>query len=64
MELPLTGVAVTLEIVGLTLAGTVMVNPYVRVPSELPAASYVSMLTEADPDVAEGIAFNQLMEMV
>ena len=63
-ELPLAGVAVTLEIVGLTLAGTVMVNPYVRVPSELPAASYVSMLTEADPDVAEGIAFNQLMGMV
>ena len=63
-ELLLTGVAVTLEIVGTTLDGAVMVKAYTRVPSELPLASYVSMDTDAEPEVAEGIAFSHVRGMV
>ena len=57
-ELLLTGDAVTLEIDGTTLLGTVTVKLWVDVPSELPLASKVSRITLAEPEVADGITSN------
>ena len=63
-ELVLTGVAVTLDMVGTTLLGTVTVNACVDVPSEFPLASSVSSTTLAEPEVEEGITSNHESGMV
>ena len=59
-ELLFTGEAVTLEIVGTTLAGAVIVKLWVDVPSEFPEASNVSSVAEAAPLVADGIALSHV----
>ena len=63
-ELLLTGVAVTLDMVGTTLLGTVTVKACVDVPSELPLASSVSSTTLAEPEVEEGITSSHDSGMV
>lgn len=63
-ELLLTGVAVTLDMVGTTLLGTVTVKLWVDVPKEAPLASSVSRTTLAEPEVADGITSNHESGMV
>ena len=63
-ELLLTGDAVTLDMVGTTLLGTVTVKVCVEVPRELPLASSVSSTTLAEPDVADGITSSHDSGMV
>ena len=63
-ELLLTGVAVTLDMVGTTLLGTVTVKLWVDVPKEAPLASKVSSTTLAEPEVADGITSSHDSGMV
>lgn len=63
-ELELTGVAVTLPIVGPILAGTVIVKLYVALPIYAPLLLYVSKVAVAKPDVEDGIALSHVIGIV